>query len=333
MQTRTSGTARACPHFTGPLVTSYNTDSVRFEQRLAYWDEGVRRLLSPTENTPLRGAEQGIDASFRNVDFGGLNVTEYRTSPMRDARTRQMMIRHPDDDLFILQLKSGRAMLSQAGKAVELRAGDLAMYDSGKEFVWDFPVEASMVIARLPRRQVVSKMPSVERLAARKIERSSPFSVMVGNTIEGALAFDCGVSEFNMSRYGHTVTDTLATYLELGLNPPHYNDRSHAVLARAKELLLENLDNSTFDFSELADRLNASARTICRAFASENTTASRWLWHKRAERAYDLIASGLQVPVSEIALRCGYSDFSHFSRSFKKAHNATPSECMNALRG
>lgn len=315
-----------------PLVTAYNTNDVEPAQRLAYWDEGIRELLSPTENVPLCDAKRGVDAHFRNIDFGGLNVIDYRTSPMRDARTRRMLAKHPNDDFFILKLKSGNATLSQSGKAVELASGDVAMYDSGREFVWDFPGEASMVIARLPRKQVTSKMPSADRLAARKIERSNPFSIMLGNTIEGALSFDAGVSEFDISRYGHTVTDTLATYLELGLNPPNYNSRTDDVLARAKKVLLENLDNSDFDLSDLAERISASQRTICRAFASENTTASRWLWSKRVDMAYELIASGLKVSISEVALRCGYRDFSHFSRSFKKAHNSTPTECLHISR-
>jgi AraC-like DNA-binding protein len=71
---------------------------------------------------------------------------------------------------------------------------------------------------------------------------------------------------------------------------------------------------------------NVSPRTLMRLFAAEGTTPIRWLWHQRLAAACRALAGGRGARVTEVALSCGFSDLSHFSRAFKAEFGRSPRE-------
>lgn len=317
---------------TRPAITVFNTDQVAPEQRLDRCSKAICALLSPTHTSAL--PTQGrcsYDASLRSVGFGAVSVTQYQTSPMRDVRSVSMIKSNPDEDFFFLKLISGSGALSQAGNEASIAAGDVVMYDSAREFVWEFCSPSAMQIIRIPRASLLRHVPHAERLAARKIVATSPFGAMLGSVMDGALSFADFQEDFDVARYGHSIIDMVGTCVDLGLGSggTASSVRADTILIKAKKMLSDNIDNPDFDFTQLASKLNASPRTVSRAFATEGTTAIRWLWSQRLERAYHLATEGSALNVSQIALRCGFSDFAHFSRSFKKAYGYSPSAAMN----
>ena len=63
-----------------------------------------------------------------------------------------------------------------------------------------------------------------------------------------------------------------------------------------------------------------------------NVGFNQYLNDLRIQYAYDLFATGVQS-VSEIAVRCGYSDPLYFSKVFKKRVGLSPTEYMNQKKG
>jgi transcriptional regulator GlxA family with amidase domain len=78
--------------------------------------------------------------------------------------------------------------------------------------------------------------------------------------------------------------------------------------------------------NELARRLATSPRQMRRSFAEAGGTSFRsCLLEARMERAAELLAS-TDLPVAEIARAVGYSGPSQFTKAFRRAYDATPSE-------
>jgi AraC family transcriptional regulator len=74
----------------------------------------------------------------------------------------------------------------------------------------------------------------------------------------------------------------------------------------------------------IAERARLSAAYLCRAFRRRfGCTMGQYLRQLRARRAAHLIAS-TGVPLSEIAVRCGFADQSHLTRVFKAELAMTP---------
>jgi AraC-like DNA-binding protein len=94
-------------------------------------------------------------------------------------------------------------------------------------------------------------------------------------------------------------------------------------LRRSTELLAANLDGSVA-LKTLADECGLSTSYFARAFrASTGLAPYQWLAHRRVEVAKNLLRQR-RDSLCEIALACGFSDQSHFTRVFAKIVSTSP---------
>ena len=83
---------------------------------------------------------------------------------------------------------------------------------------------------------------------------------------------------------------------------------------------------------ELASVAGLGIRQFCRAFRSSlGTSPHQYLLQQRVERAKTLIGSGM--PLSDIAVECGFGDQSSLARTFSRHTGHTPSEFRASLHG
>lgn len=92
---------------------------------------------------------------------------------------------------------------------------------------------------------------------------------------------------------------------------------------RAKELLDAHLDGG-ITLNALAQACGLSTRHFTRAFHQSTGFAPyQWLQYQRIEKAKRLLEKPT-ASLSAIALECGYSDQSHFTRAFSRIVGVTP---------
>lgn len=91
----------------------------------------------------------------------------------------------------------------------------------------------------------------------------------------------------------------------------------------AKELLSENL-GSEISISEVAQACNLSRGHFTRMFReTTGMTPHQWLIGNRLARACHLLRS-TELALAEVAIACGFSDQSHFTRIFSRAKGSPP---------
>ncbi len=84
---------------------------------------------------------------------------------------------------------------------------------------------------------------------------------------------------------------------------------------------------------DLAALLDISVGHFCRAFKRTFGTPARiWIRHRRIELAQGLMLT-TGASLSEIALSCGMSDQSHFTRSFRRIVGESPSAWRQTRHG
>lgn len=78
--------------------------------------------------------------------------------------------------------------------------------------------------------------------------------------------------------------------------------------------------------AELAARAHMSEGYFCRSFtALTQTSPIAYLLQVRLRKSCELL-TGSDQPISQIALGCGFSDFSYYTRCFRRMFGCTPSE-------
>ena len=98
---------------------------------------------------------------------------------------------------------------------------------------------------------------------------------------------------------------------------------------RATEMISENLaGNVTVD--ELAKACEISVGHFVRAFRkTTGLTPHRWLTERRIDKAKAALKM-TRLPISEIAVNCGFSDQSHFTRVFSQVVGISPAAWRRA---
>jgi len=101
--------------------------------------------------------------------------------------------------------------------------------------------------------------------------------------------------------------------------------RSARLVAQARAHLTEHLD-APLSIAGLARDAGVHPTSLLRAFRRElGCTPGELQRRLRSEEAARLLATSA-MPLGEIALACGFSDQSHFSRTFRHLHGCTPSQ-------
>jgi AraC family transcriptional regulator len=91
----------------------------------------------------------------------------------------------------------------------------------------------------------------------------------------------------------------------------------------AKQALYENLDGTT-PLRSIARECGLSPSHFARAFAiSVGQPPHQWLLQQRVDLARQLLRES-SLPIAEIAIQCGFSDQSHFTRVFSSKAGLSP---------
>jgi AraC family transcriptional regulator len=116
----------------------------------------------------------------------------------------------------------------------------------------------------------------------------------------------------------------LARYANRGLAP---SSRSGGLTPKKVKLVQEIIEEamgSSITVSELAAAAELSPAHFAREFKRcTNEAPYAYVIRRRLERARDMLMGGLSV--TDVALRCGFSDGAHLSRLFKQRFGLTPS--------
>lgn len=221
---------------------------------------------------------------------------------------------------------SGNARLEQDRRIAIQGPGDFVIYDAAKPFVYDFPESYHILLAKIPRRAMLSRMPDAERLTAVKVGSSgSEMGAFAAGMIRTAASLDLPGGGAAPSKIGLALVDILSAAFEIKLaDRKDLCDRQAGLLKRAKDYMRARIDESELDVDSIAAALHVSPRTLSRAFASEETTVIKWLWKERLDASYSALSEGRVAQVSDVALGCGFASGSHFSRMFKSTYGVLP---------
>lgn len=105
--------------------------------------------------------------------------------------------------------------------------------------------------------------------------------------------------------------------------PPYRGGLTPHQERRAKELLCENLAGEV-PLADIASECDLSSSQFSRAFRkSVGAPPHRWVMQQRIALAKAMLRDGV-VPLSQVALECGFSDQSHFTRCFSATVGVSP---------
>jgi AraC-like DNA-binding protein len=304
------------------MSVSHTTADIEPARRFEYWVDVVCNQCIPATSKPL--TEAPFDAQLATSAVGAVEIS-VMTAPLHWwSRDPVHLRKSPEDDLWIGYMADGQAAVSQHGRQALLGNGNLVLYDAARPF--EFSLEAKRIyLVRMPRRSLVQRCPSAERLTACLIDDSQPAAAPLRSMVECAVKIDFDkMRPGAAAQFGSTLLDLAAITLEFqtgAVEPAWERDLYRRVVAYIER----SLEDPELCLDTLAEVHHVSSRTITRAFARHQQTAIGMVWRLRLEASRRALIEGRARSVTQAAFDHGFSDTSHFSRAFREAFGCAPS--------
>lgn len=269
-------------------------------------------------------------ADLRTVQLGACRLSSVTASSHTIDGSRVVRQSFDPDAIKLILQARGRSELRQNGYTIEIGQGNWVAYDPARPYTISNLSPVRQLILQLPRHNFSAAVldqltrPRLMDVAEQSLNRVL-FSLM-DTALEEADGFDdagqncVGDTLFQLAR-------ALVTRVEV-MDIERSAMSLKTLRMRVKAYIEANLSRCDLDIAELAQKMGCSRRYLFRAFESDETTPSEYLWGVRLEKAHERLTSPefRASSISEVAFSCGFSSSAHFSRAFRRRYDRSPSE-------
>ncbi|WP_328584650.1 helix-turn-helix domain-containing protein [Streptomyces sp. NBC_00370] len=320
--------------------TMYRSQDLPPGKRLATLNEFFLSGEHPMEL--VSEAPKDFHATVRAVDLAAVNVVDLALSAADVLRTPKL-IRRADPELYCAVMPlDGHLVVSQAGREAVLSAPDLALYDSSRPFrlriVAGAEQQPRLLRAHIPRALLALPPAGVERLVARPLSGRTGFGGVLAQFLTGATTDASGYRPTDLPRLGTLVQDLLTAVMAHHLDAEaEVMDESpqRMLMMRIDRFVRQRLGDPELSPGTIAAAHHISVGYLHRLFLARDSTVAAWVRDQRLESARrDLTDPALRgVPVHRIATRWGFKNHPTFTRAFRSAFGATPTDYRHHFSG
>ncbi|MVT37792.1 helix-turn-helix domain-containing protein [Acidovorax citrulli] len=303
-------------------LRTWTTDAVPPAQRaFDYWVGAVCDCFLDMEVEP--GQRHAFSATLTSVPCGGLRVNRVSGSGQRVRRTQQAIRRGDGDNFYYLLCKdSAPCHVAQDGAgAARLLPGDLALVDSRRRYLLDFPDVVDTVSIQIPIGWLDTWLPAADRWLGRRVDGATGW----GRVLSAYVGQLCAERP---ERLAALQAEHLGGLLSLACGPVPEAPPRTGLLPRIEQCVRERFCEPGLTAAHVADDVGVSLRTLHRVLSSGGTTFAVLLMRERMAVAQRMLhaPSHRHVTVAEIGRRAGFLDPSHFARACRQWCGRTPAQ-------
>jgi len=266
-----------------------------------------------------RPFEPDFDAMTRARNADGLTVIDCVCGPFKASRARPHIARDGREVFGIQLVLAGREELCIDGESIVLTQGDLLLWDSTR------PITLCV-------RETLHKLSVVTPLARFRHWLPTSWDRIPRRIPSGSNAANL-LSAHMRSLHSYFLDDELGSgdallevSLGLVIDAIHRTSSQEpetlrgAQLARVKQFIDRNLDQSDLSPAMIAAANHISVRYLHWLFEPSGATVSQYVIQQRLQRCRRDLSIGMMRgrTITDIALSWGFRDATHFSRRFKQ---------------
>jgi AraC-like DNA-binding protein len=302
------------------------TDNTNTEPALDYEEWRIKLRSICGQYSPEGVEPRGFGGWVRPRDIYGCAAVDLGCNADRVERShRDIRLDGMEHYYAVFQL-AGRSRMLQNDCITELHAGAVALVDSTKPVTYfSENVPGRWLSLHLPREAMISHFGS-EPLRRAYNNNQNPASRLLFRLVQDAIADD--VAHFATAE----PFMQLAIYDLLGAafsgSEPAAFAYSDKLFLRVSDIIKAHFTNPGFGPREAAIEAGISLRYLQKLFTARGFACSQFIRSLRLDHAARLIqrraAISSRQPLSEIAYKSGFSDYTHFSRTFRERFGHRP---------
>lgn len=304
------------------------TDSVAPRQRVAFWQD----MICQSFVQAACGSKMG--ASFRGRlstdDFGQSQITRIEAGIQRIDRRRTDIARCNRPRYYLCYQVTGRARVMSNHQESVIDPGEMVLLNNCEPYSLEYESEDVIgLVLQVPHPRLQERFRSPDRCLGRRMGGQRGLIRVMGEFLSS-----CAAQADSLADSQRVLTEQVALSLfsEL-LVEQSRGDRSigthQAILvARIKQFVLSKLADPSLTLEDVARGVGLSARYVSQLFQEDGDAFGRFLLRNRIEYCRRELANPClnDLQISEIALRGGFNNLSHFSRVFRDRIGQSPTD-------
>ncbi|MGH8228058.1 MAG: helix-turn-helix domain-containing protein [Steroidobacteraceae bacterium] len=299
----------------------WSTEDVDPRRALAYWIDTICDRFLELEIEVL--ARERFRARLEQTELGAATMNLISAESQRVARTRAKIAHSRYSSYCLLQLRSGHMRLLQLGREAHVVAGESVLINGAEPYHLECPEPTTALVLRLPEHWLERWIPHPNHIGARVLGVEG-----WGGALNAALANLELESYDRLALPQGVVAEQIAALLALAAGPDPGTPRRSELYDQLRQTLRDRLHEPDLSPAGVATQHSISKRSLYYAFARAGKTFTEELMRLRLERAREILSDRrlADLPVSEVAVRCGFSDPSHFARRYRRQFAQGPLE-------
>jgi AraC-like DNA-binding protein len=310
------------------VKTVFSTSDVHPRDAFDYWHEILCKKMVPHACMPRD--RHAFRAEIQSASLADIDLVYYESSPMQNDVTAHHVAQASADKLFVRRQIAGAFIIEQGGREALVKAGDIVLLDPRRPMRGKYSKGAKQLILKVPRRELEARVGDIRQIAARSFK---PSNAEQGLTLAylallPIYADKLGVGAVDTIK--HQVLDLIAVSLATAMDKgrPRLSSARSLVLLNVRAAIEARLTDPALDPETVAAAAGVSVRYANAVLADDGTSIMRLVRERRLERCRSALEDPSQAhrSLSEIAYSWGFSDMTHFGRSFRAAFGSLPSE-------
>lgn len=311
-------------------MNRFSTDQLPRQQRLPFLHDFVGRQVARWQFKPLSD-ELSLDVgAFALSD--DVTVGRVKYSPISGARTRELIAdgRH---NYMLTVHDADHEIDVEGGPPIVIKAGDMLLVNEGTCSRFRLPsIRANLV--SLSYGRLTDRLPGLGSQSHYHIAAAAPGVAMVRDYADLLYRNSANAAEAREITSGH-VYDLVAHVLAGHVKSDGDRTRTGVGAARlelAKREILKQLHDPALGVTAVARGQGVTPRYLQRLFEGEGGSFTEFLRDARLDLTFARLDDAAKIgdSISTIAFDCGFSDLSHFNRSFRRRFGQTPSDVRAA---
>lgn len=292
--------------------------------RIAFFREVFGRTILKIEMNPFE--EQPLEVDMRLFGLDGVGVAAGRLSPMCNRHLAGLA---DNDDLVLVALRSGKGSVAQVGRHAEVSGGEAVLTVNGEPGTFTGSTVTELINFRFDRRRLTERLDDAGAALVQPIRGDNPALRLLTGYADIVNDNEALASPTLRRLAVEHLYDLAALALGTNRDDRELAQRRGVRAARLraiKEDIRRSLGAHELGVALIARRHGVSPRYVQMLFEADGTTFSEFVLAERLANAWRMLVDMRfdQLKVSEIAYAAGFSDLSHFNRTFRRRYGDTP---------
>jgi AraC-like DNA-binding protein len=305
-------------------TTSFNFSNLDIKERYDIWRESIAVIFEFDSKSKI--PPEVFNAELTTRHFSSILLNTTKTQGQYFNRSQKLIAQDGMDHCWLQMLVKGSTSIQIGSKGANLKLyeGDIFLIDFSQPFhllTSNFE-DINLII---PRDVIKKHLPNIEKYHGAILPASTGFAKILGShlTMLKQLAHTITTAEAGIIAEG--VAHLAGFYFSQKFIPKDDYSIHIATQEGIRCYILSNLGNPNLSPLTIAQHFKMSRAYLYRMFPEKGISA--YIHEQRLKKAYrELSRNGSARSISEIAFDLGFNSESHFSRSFRKLFQLSPTE-------